>query len=116
MIAQSCPRCGSKRVRLGYRHTPLWKKIFGRYYLLCNSCNWEFIGFALPGTVESHSQRRKRKKRPESEKTENQETNQMLNDSENSATEMKKSEPKAIISEDKKRIKVRKRYKVRLKD
>ncbi|HXG83493.1 MAG TPA: hypothetical protein VNI84_05630 [Pyrinomonadaceae bacterium] len=51
MISQSCPRCHSKRIRRGYRPTSLWSKILFRYNLLCNACNWEFKGFAVPGTV-----------------------------------------------------------------
>lgn len=63
MIIQRCPRCGSDRIRRGYRRTPWWQAIFGRYNLLCNSCNWEFVGLAIPGTVPDQSVR-KRKKQP----------------------------------------------------
>jgi hypothetical protein len=31
--------------------THWWQKILFRYNLLCNNCNWEFVGFAVPGTV-----------------------------------------------------------------
>lgn len=41
----------SKRVRHGYRPTPTWSKFLMRYNLLCDSCNWEFTGFAVPGTI-----------------------------------------------------------------
>jgi hypothetical protein len=35
--------------------------MFGRYNLLCNSCNWEFVGLAIPGTVpEQHPRKRKK--------------------------------------------------------
>jgi hypothetical protein len=51
MISQRCPRCASSRIRQGYRPTPLWSKILFRYNLLCDACNWEFTGFAVPGTV-----------------------------------------------------------------
>lgn len=51
MISQRCPKCLSKRVRHGYRPTPIWSKLLFRYNLLCDSCNWEFVGFAVPGTV-----------------------------------------------------------------
>ena len=51
MISQRCPKCLSKRVRHGYRPTPLWSKLLMRYNLLCDHCNWEFIGFAVPGTI-----------------------------------------------------------------
>ena len=30
----------------------------GRYNLLCNSCNWEFVGFAVPGTVPEGNRKR----------------------------------------------------------
>ncbi|MDQ3321553.1 MAG: hypothetical protein M3525_03720 [Acidobacteriota bacterium] len=53
MISQHCPRCHSKRIRRGYRPTPLWSKILLRYNLLCDGCNWEFIGFAVPGTISA---------------------------------------------------------------
>ena len=53
MISQKCPRCASSRIRRGYRPTPFWSKMIFRYYLLCDHCNWEFAGFAVPGTVSS---------------------------------------------------------------
>ena len=61
MISQKCPRCGSKRIRRGYRPTPSWLIIFFRYYLLCDSCNWEFTGFAVPGTVSSKPTKKRKK-------------------------------------------------------
>ena len=67
MVSQKCPRCASSRIRRGYRPTPLWLKVFFRYYLLCDSCNWEFTGFAVPGTV-SAKPTRKSKKSPAIEK------------------------------------------------
>lgn len=57
MISQRCPKCRSKRVRRGYRPTPWWSKILFRYHLLCDGCNWEFVGFAVPGTVSVKSGR-----------------------------------------------------------
>lgn len=57
-MTQNCPRCGSARIKRGYRPTKWWSAIVGRYYLLCDSCNWEFIGFALPGTVKGTSRKR----------------------------------------------------------
>ncbi len=53
MISQKCPKCGSSRIRKGYRPTPLWSKLVCRYLLLCDACNLEFWGFAVPGTVSS---------------------------------------------------------------
>ena len=58
MISQKCPKCLSNRVRRGYRPTPFWSKILFRYNLLCDNCNWEFTGFAVPGTVTSKPTKR----------------------------------------------------------
>ena len=55
----------SKRVRHGYRPTPIWSKIFFRYNLLCDSCNWEFVGFAVPGTVSHRPTRSNKSKQAE---------------------------------------------------
>lgn len=68
MISQRCPKCLSDRVRLGYRPTPIWSKVLLRYNLLCDSCNWEFVGFAVPGTV-SHKPTRKKKTKTSENKT-----------------------------------------------
>lgn len=69
MISQKCPRCNSHRIRRGYRPTRIWSKILFRYNLLCDGCNWEFTGFAIPGTVSSKPSR-KTKKRKENEEIE----------------------------------------------
>jgi len=61
MVAQNCPRCASNRVRHGYRPTPIWAKVLFRYNLLCDSCNWEFRGFAIPGTVSTKSSKKRKK-------------------------------------------------------
>lgn len=61
MISQRCPKCNSSRVRAGYRPTPIYLKLLFRYYLLCNNCNWEFTGFAVPGTVSSKTKSGKKK-------------------------------------------------------
>jgi hypothetical protein len=61
MISQNCPKCGSNRIRHGYRPTPFWSKLIFRYHLLCDNCNWEFKGFAVPGTVSSKPTRRPKK-------------------------------------------------------
>lgn len=61
MATQKCPRCGSSRVRHGYRPTPIWLKILFRYNLLCDSCNWEFRGFGVPGTVTTKLPRKRKK-------------------------------------------------------
>ena len=67
MSTQNCPRCSSNRVRRGYRPTPLWSKLLFRYNLLCDNCNWEFKGFAIPGTVSNKPTSKKRKKEDSSE-------------------------------------------------
>lgn len=51
MISQRCPRCNSGRIRRGYKPTPFLLKLLFRYNLLCDNCNWEFKGFAVPGTT-----------------------------------------------------------------
>lgn len=65
MISQRCPKCGSNRIRRGYRPTPLWSKTLFRYHLLCDGCNWEFTGFAVPGTTSYQPRRKKEKRRSE---------------------------------------------------
>ncbi len=61
MSTQRCPRCNSQRVRLGYRPTHLFSKILFRYNLLCDNCNWEFKGFAVPGTVSTKPTKKRKK-------------------------------------------------------
>lgn len=62
MISQKCPKCGSKRIRRGYRATSIFTKIFFRFQLLCDNCNWEFKGFAFPfGKSSKNPASRKRK-------------------------------------------------------
>lgn len=63
MISQQCPICGSSRIRRGYLPTPLWSKLLFRYQLLCDSCNWQFVGFALPGFISSKQTKSSRQKK-----------------------------------------------------
>lgn len=70
MISQKCPRCQSNRVRRGYRPTSLFSKIVFRYNLLCDACNWEFKGFAVPGTVTTKPTRKPKKQSPPKEEKE----------------------------------------------
>jgi hypothetical protein len=60
MTLQKCPKCGSSRIRRGYKRTPLPMRLIGIYHLLCDHCNLLFTGFVLPGTLRSH--RRKKHK------------------------------------------------------
>lgn len=62
MISQKCPKCGSKRIRRGYRPTSIFLKIFFRFHLLCDNCNWEFKGFALPIGKSSKTQGSRKRK------------------------------------------------------
>src|SRR5437868_2949389 len=62
MISQKCPVCHSKRIRRGYRPTPFWSKLLLRYNLLCDNCNWEFIGFAAPGFISPQTKSSKQRK------------------------------------------------------
>jgi hypothetical protein len=61
MISQRCPKCYSSRIRRGYRPTPFFVKLLCRFNLLCDTCNWEFVGFAVPGTLSSKSKKKKKK-------------------------------------------------------
>lgn len=61
MITQKCPRCNSKRIRRGYRPTSFLSKLIFRYNLLCDNCNWEFKGFAVPGTVSAKPTKKHKK-------------------------------------------------------
>jgi hypothetical protein len=64
MISQKCPKCRSSRVRRGYRPTPFLVKCLFRFNLLCDTCNWEFVGFAVPGTLSSKSKKKKKVNTP----------------------------------------------------
>jgi hypothetical protein len=55
-----CPKCGSSRVRRGYERPALPLRLIGIQSLLCDGCNLAHRGFALPGTVPTHSAKRKR--------------------------------------------------------
>ena len=92
MATQNCPRCKSDRIRLGYRTTSLFQKLIFRYNLLCNDCNWEFIGFAVPGTV---SVKVKRKQKPSPALADSQGANNQLDvhDVEESAVVARSSTP-----------------------
>ena len=70
MISQRCPKCLSQRVRHGYRPTPFWSKLLLRYNLFCDSCNWEFMGFAVPGTVSHKPTKRSKPKQDENKPAE----------------------------------------------
>jgi hypothetical protein len=60
MISQKCPKCHSRRIRRGYRPTPFLLKCLFRFNLLCDTCNWEFVGFAVPGTLSTKSKKKKK--------------------------------------------------------
>ena len=51
-FALRCPRCESARVQLGYGDPPLHLRLLCIRELLCNNCNLEFRGFALPRQVK----------------------------------------------------------------
>ena len=101
MISQRCPKCNSWRIRSGYRPTPLWSKLLFRFNLLCNNCNWEFRGFAIPGTVSSTPKRSKKKQQSEPAATDKKENAEAVEKNENSMSVSK-------------RVKIKKRVKIRL--
>jgi hypothetical protein len=95
VIFSKCPRCGSGRIRRGYRPSSVLLKLFGRYNLLCDECNWEFTGFAIPGTV-SAKPTKKRKKPNEKPDQENEEVHLETNASESTRRVKKKIKVKQI--------------------
>lgn len=62
MIGPKCPKCGSSRIRRGYKRTPLLMRMFGIYHLLCDHCNLLFTGFVVPGTLHRRKKHRRHKK------------------------------------------------------
>src|SRR5215213_3552049 len=91
MISQKCPKCLSSRVRRGYRPTPLWSKILFRYNLLCDNCNWEFKGFAVPGTVSAKPTKNPKKK------SANKTSNSLFEASSNNAINNLQKEPAETV-------------------
>lgn len=69
MISQKCPKCRSSRIRKGYKPTPLILRLVGIHHLLCNHCNLLFTGFAVPGTVNRTSNKRRHKAASSEKKT-----------------------------------------------
>jgi len=49
-------------------------KLLCRFNLLCDTCNWEFVGFAVPGTLSSKSKKKKKKAPAISDETALEET------------------------------------------
>jgi hypothetical protein len=129
LIFSKCPRCDSNRIRRGYRRSPIWWRIFGRYHLLCNACNWEFAGWAIPGTVEAAATRRRKKRAAEKK----QQAPDTFEESKESVENVEKAEDNIQTTENNtqtiednietaedaaenlNRVKVRKRVKVKLK-
>ena len=116
MATQKCPKCGSKRVRQGYRHTSIFLKLIFRYHLLCNNCNWEFVGFAIPGTLSNKTKSKKKYpdpnlKRPVNlEKESKQSFESVIN---SNFTSENDEQSKNLVNSSPQKIRVRKRVKVR---
>ena len=70
MKLQKCPKCGSSRIRRGYKRTPLPMRLIGIYHLLCDHCNLLFTGFVLPGTLKSHRRKKQKGDKKADENTE----------------------------------------------
>jgi ribosomal protein L37AE/L43A len=68
MMKPQCPKCGSSRIRRGYKPTPLLLRMVGIYNLLCDHCNLLFRGFAIPGTIPKPGTRRKKHRTQEERK------------------------------------------------
>ena len=72
-LESKCPVCKSSRIRRGYRPTPIWSKLMLRFNLLCDNCNWEFAGFALPWKIPSKTVRGSKNRKSISEVTQEKE-------------------------------------------
>lgn len=58
---QTCPRCGSLRVRHGYGRERFGLRLIGVRELLCNHCNLSFTRFVLPGMMPKSSRRSRKR-------------------------------------------------------
>ncbi|MGI8556618.1 MAG: hypothetical protein ACR2LT_09725 [Pyrinomonadaceae bacterium] len=109
-----CPVCRRTRIRRGYRPTPFWSKILLRFNLLCDNCNWEFTGFALPWTIPAKHSKNSRKRRQKDSIAVDKEMARNLNDAPaeaaetrvNTVSETERKEPASDLYK-KKRIKKR---------
>src|SRR6266508_1064211 len=66
---QTCPRCGSTRVRRGYGRERFGLRLIRVRELLCNHCNLSFTRFVLPGMMPKSSHRSKKRNEPEVKET-----------------------------------------------
>ena len=108
MATQKCPKCGSKRIRPGYRTTSIFMKLIFRYNLLCNNCNWEFVGFAIPGTLSNKAKNKKKYPDPNFRRPEDIENKEI--DKLQTGLNLKEGN---LVNTTPQKIKVRKRVKVR---
>ena len=103
-MVTKCPVCKSSRIRRGYRSTPFWSKVIFLFNLLCDNCNWEFAGFALPWTIPSKTTKRSKVKNVNSEAVERNPISDVpegeLNEEQVSLNAINESEDK-IVSESK---------------
>ena len=63
MIAPKCPKCGSSRIRKGYKRTLFVLRLVGIHHLLCDHCNLLFTGFVLPGTLKNGHRKKHRNRK-----------------------------------------------------
>jgi len=125
MATQRCPQCGSNRVRRGYRSTSVFWKLLLRYNLLCDNCNLEFNGFAIPGTVSSKPTKNPNKQKNSEKGVEGQLPNMPTDPNKNSiepfpantgvnVSDVDIENKNRPIRDLKNRIRVKKKIKVRL--
>ncbi|MGB9180253.1 MAG: hypothetical protein WCB68_13555 [Pyrinomonadaceae bacterium] len=58
-----CPKCGSAKVRRGYKKTHTLLRLFGIRHLLCQNCHKPFTGFVTPGSLQAQRKRESNFKR-----------------------------------------------------
>src|SRR3989442_14806858 len=66
---QTCPRCGSSRVRHGYGRERFGLRLIRVRELLCNHCNLSFTRFVLPGMMPKSSRHGKKRNEHEVKET-----------------------------------------------
>ena len=57
MSKPRCPKCGSTKVRRGYKKTHTLLRLFGIRHLLCQNCHQTFAGFVKPGALQSQKKK-----------------------------------------------------------
>lgn len=63
MLKPRCPKCGSTKVRRGYKRTNALLRLFGIRHLLCQNCHQPFTGFVKASARQPERKRESVSKR-----------------------------------------------------